>query len=204
MDSLPNEEWRDVVGYADAYQVSNFGRVRSKDRVVISTYYKNRHERGRVLRQSHDKDGYLTFNAKWNGRSQRLKSHREVAKAFIPNQNNLPSIDHVDGRRDNNHIDNLRWCTNRQNQSYQLARQNKSIATTKSYENNDSLRKLRAKTFSKAKSKPIIAYYNDQYIGIFDRQRDAACFCGLSESMVSAIVLGKKEGYKGYTFNRYE
>ena len=202
IDSLPNEEWRDVVGYEEAYQVSSLGRIRSKDRIVVSDYYKNRHERGRVLKQQFDKDGYLVFNAKWRGKNQMLKVHRELAKAFIPNLDNLSSIDHIDGKRDNNSITNLRWCSNRQNNSYDLARQNKSLAVSKSYENNPSLRNTRAILFRKIKSKPIIAFFNGQHCGIFDSQREASVFCGISESIVSSITLGKKESYKGYTFKR--
>ena len=141
IESLPNEEWRDVVGYEEAYQVSNLGRVRSKDRIVTSKRYKNRHETGRVLRQRFDKDGYLTFNAKWNGRSQLLKVHREVAKAFINNPNNLPCIDHINGIRHMNVVSNLRWCTVKQNNGFYLARENKSKVVKQSYVNNDALRR---------------------------------------------------------------
>jgi hypothetical protein len=202
IESLPNEEWRDVVGYEEAYQVSNLGRVRSKDRIVTSKRYKNRHETGRVLRQRFDKDGYLTFNAKWNGRSQLLKVHREVAKAFINNPNNLPCIDHINGIRHMNVVSNLRWCTVKQNNGFYLARENKSKVVKQSYVNNDALRSIRAETFRKTKSKAVDAYYKGALIGSFSSQRDAASFCKVTESCVLSIILGKKDNCNGYSFRR--
>lgn len=202
LESLPNEEWRDVIGYEDAYQVSSLGRVRSKDRVVTSARYKNRREKGRILKQRFDRDGYLTFNPKWNGRSQLLKVHREVAKAFVPNPHNRPQVDHINGIRHCNVVDNLRWCTTKENQTFVLARQNKSQATTMSYQDNDELRKIRANTFRKASSRPVVAYYEGKKVNTFDSQRDAAKHYGISESKVSDIVLGRLDNYNGYTFRR--
>ena len=202
IESLPNEEWRDVVGYEEAYQVSNLGRVRSRDRIVTSKRYKNRHETGRVLRQRFDKDGYLTFNAKWNGRSQLLKVHREVAKAFINNPNNLPCIDHINGIRNMNVVSNLRWCTVKENNGFNLARENKSKVVKQSYVNNDVLRSIRAETFRKTKSKAVDAYYKGVLIGSFSSQREASSFCKVTESCVSSIILGKKDNCNGYSFRR--
>lgn len=201
-ESLPNEEWRDVVGWEEAYQVSNLGRVRSKNRIVTSQRYKNRHQIGKVLKQRFDKDGYLTFNAKWNNKQQLLKVHREVAKAFIPNPNNYPCVDHIGGVRHLNDVCSLRWCTVQQNVTFDLARQNKSKATKKSYVGNDALRKFRSDLFRKIKSKAVNCYYNDEFIGCFDSQTQAATYCKLSASKVSEIVLGKSESYKGYSFKR--
>lgn len=202
LESLPNEEWRDVIGYEDAYQVSSLGRVRSKDRVVTSAWYKNRREKGCILKQRFDRDGYLTFNPKWNGRSQLLKVHREVAKAFVPNPHNRPQVDHINGIRHCNTVENLRWCTTKENQTFDLARQNKSQATTMSYQDNDELRKIRANTFRKASSRPVVAYYEGKKVNTFDSQRDAAKHYGISESKVSDIVLGRLDNYNGYTFRR--
>ena len=60
-----------------------------------------------------------------NGKNKTYFVHRLVAAAFIPNPENLPEIDHIDGNRANNDATNLRWCTRKQNLNYQKAINNK-------------------------------------------------------------------------------
>lgn len=202
MEYLDNEEWRDVVGFEEAYQVSNLGRIRSKDRIVKSARYKNRHERSHILKLRHDKDGYLTFNAKWNGIGKLLKVHREVGKAFVDNPNEYPCIDHIDGKRDNNISTNLRWCTNHQNANFELAKINRSKAITDSYKNNDALRKLRAELFKKICSRKVDVYLNGDYYGTFDSQLCAADSIGIPRGAVTSCIHGRINNYKGFTFKR--
>lgn len=101
------EIWKDVKGYEGLYQVSNFGRVRSLN------YKHTKNVKELAYRINHK--GYIDVHLSKNGKSKHLVVHRLVAKTFIPNPNNLPQINHIDGNKQNNRIDNLEWCNNSEN-----------------------------------------------------------------------------------------
>ena len=90
--------WKDIEGYKGHYQISNYGNVRSlkKDAFLM---------KGAYLK------GYKIISLWKNGTGKMFRVHRLVAAAFIPNPENKPCIDHIDGDRANNHADNLRWVT---------------------------------------------------------------------------------------------
>lgn len=194
------EIWKDVEGFEEAYQVSNLGRVRSKDRVVVTERYKNRHERGKVLKLRKDKDGYCIFNAKWRGLNRLLKVHREVARCFIANPKNYPCIDHINGIRDDNRVENLRWCTVKMNANYELASKNRYKSIKQSYINNPDLRKLRADTFGKSGTKKIEVFKFGESIGIFDSQNAAATYLKINPITLSAYINGRIKNKYGLTF----
>lgn len=101
------EIWKDVKGYEGIYQVSNLGRIKSLSRNTKNQYaYKEK-----IIKQIKDKRGYLIVNIK----KRATKVHRIVAEAFIPNPNNLPQVNHIDGNKLNNNVDNLEWCTQKEN-----------------------------------------------------------------------------------------
>ncbi len=60
--------------------------------------------------------GYLVIDLYINGLRKQYRQHRLIAETFIPNPNNLPQINHIDGDKTNNKVENLEWCTNRVNQ----------------------------------------------------------------------------------------
>lgn len=103
------EEWKDIENYPN-YQVSNLGKVKSKER-----YTKQRNgmnlRKEKTLNPQKDHKGYLyvrLYNEKgW----KYFKVHILVANAFIPNALNEPTIDHIDRNKENNKIDNLRWAS---------------------------------------------------------------------------------------------
>ncbi len=99
------EVWKDIAGYEGLYQVSNFGRVRSLERVV-----------------QHMHSGKLTLPSKLKepkgGKRKQISIHRLVAETFIPNPDGLPCVNHKDENKTNNHVDNLEWCTYKYNTHY--------------------------------------------------------------------------------------
>ena len=113
--SLPGEEWRDVPGYEDVCAASSEGRIISKGRHVRSGYGTTKWKQP-VLQKAHtNKEGYCVVNVCKQGRATPTLVHRLLALAFIPNPENKPQIDHIDGDRCNNQLSNLRWCTGSEN-----------------------------------------------------------------------------------------
>ena len=105
---LANEQWRDVEGYDGMYQVSDLGRVRSL-----------KFGRVKVLRAYKNNNGYLRVNLKRYGSRKNFLVHRLVAQAFIPNDDESKNqINHIDECKQNNRVDNLEWCDNRYNNTY--------------------------------------------------------------------------------------
>ena len=116
--------------------------------------------------------------------------HRLVALAYIPNPERKPYIDHIDGRRDNNHVENLRWVTPQENASTPLARKHISEAQkTRNYPK-ETLERVK-KMVSAANSKPILCI--DRETGeerIFPSEKATAEFMGCRQSYVSRYALG--------------
>lgn len=109
-------EWRPVVGWEDAYEVSADGRVRSIDRFVPHNRVLKQRIAGRELFPTLNSNGYLGVGLR-RGRSFRkyMRVHRMVADAFIPNPLGKPNVNHIDCDPANNRADNLEWCTQAEN-----------------------------------------------------------------------------------------
>lgn len=111
------EIWKSLKGiveYGDYYEVSNLGRVRSIDRRVNSRNGK-RLVKGKILKQQVDKYGYMRVHCYMNNKSKQYQVHRLVALSFISNPDNKPQVNHKDGNKQNNRVDNLEWSTNKEN-----------------------------------------------------------------------------------------
>ena len=134
------EEWRPVVGYEGLYEVSDWGNVRSLDRMVKTKGGSTRLVKGRVLKQYVDRDGYRRVGLHYDDKQCIAGVHRLVAEAFINNPDNLPVIDHIDGDRGNNMVFNLRWFTVSLNNSTEQARHKKKQAALRRTDNRVKIR----------------------------------------------------------------
>lgn len=105
------EIWKDILGYEGIYQVSNLGRIRSVDRVVLYSSGKKVFMRGNNLKLRYNNSGYLYVVLSKNQTKSFFLVHRLVANAFISNISNKSEIDHINAVRDDNRVCNLRWVT---------------------------------------------------------------------------------------------
>lgn len=123
---MPNMDWRWVEDFVGAYQVNAQGDVRSVDRRITlesENRGKNKQEcKGKVLTLAPDRNGYLCVGLYKHTKQKRVKVHRLVAQAFIPNPENLPQVDHKDSDRTNNCVTNLQWVTGQRNMDLMVSR----------------------------------------------------------------------------------
>jgi hypothetical protein len=109
------EVWKDIQDYEGVYQVSNFGNVKSLDRIVNKPNGVSYMRKGKLCKQSKSNLGYMTVGFTVNNVKVNKYVHRLVAESFITNINNYPQVNHIDCNKTNNRMYNLEWCTNSQN-----------------------------------------------------------------------------------------
>lgn len=181
---LSFEEWKDVVGYEGYYQVSNYGRVKSIQRSVWNGkgYFINN---GKILKQAKNKKGYPIVYLSKNAKQKTITVHRLVALAFIPNSFKKPQVNHIDGNKENNYVENLEWCTNQENQEHAV----------KHGLNDHSLYQ------SGKKPKPVyqIDIKTNEVIAMYDSIAKATESIGFkSKSNIGACCRGLKKSVGGY------
>lgn len=97
-------EWKVI---KEPYYISNMGEIKN-----ITT--------GRILKQQTNDRGYKVVRVTINRKKYTFKPHREVAKAFIPNPENKPQVNHINGNKNDNRVANLEWCTNQENADHAI------------------------------------------------------------------------------------
>ena len=111
------EEWKDIEGWEGKYQVSNYGDIKRLERDITDSLGRTKHYTEKIFHPHKANNGYTRVSFG----TERDLTHRVVAKAFLPNPRNLPEVNHKDYNRTNNSVDNLEWCSHKENIDYTLA-----------------------------------------------------------------------------------
>lgn len=112
---MANEIWKDIEGYEGLYQVSTYGNIKSLARPRKNGNGKCYIQKEKLLKQTFTSTGYKKVELYKDGKRKSFKVHRLVAMAFIPNPDNKPEVNHINGNKINNNIDNLEWVTSSEN-----------------------------------------------------------------------------------------
>ena len=107
------EEWKEIADFEGLYLISSFGRVKS----IINN---------KILTPCIVRANGLVVGLMRNGKVEKRQVSRLVAAAFIPNPDNKPCVDHIDGVRFHNFVENLRWCPINENNNFDIAIRNKT------------------------------------------------------------------------------
>lgn len=183
------EVWKDVVGYEGIYQISNYGTLKSLDRLDR----KGRITHGKIISTKKNNRQYIQVHLLKDGKEKMALLHRLVAQAFIPNPNNYAQVNHKDENKDNNNANNLEWCTNIYNRRYGTGYQ-------RSVEKHD------YKKLAKLNSKRVIQLDSEENIlNIFNSIREAQDKTNVHRSNISACCKkGNRIAAGGYKWRYAE
>lgn len=124
------EIWKDIPNYEGLYEASNQGRVRSVEgKTTDSKLHGKRVWKSRILKEKDPQGRDVRVSLYKNKNKKSHLVHRLVAQTFIPNLENKPCINHIDGNPRNNHVSNLEWATYKENQNH--AFENDLVGTNK-------------------------------------------------------------------------
>ena len=177
------EIWKDVVDYEGYYQVSNLGNVRSVDMWFERDVKNMRFRKSQMLSGCVNGNGYILVVLFKHGVGKNFNVHRLVADAFIPNPENLPQINHIDGDKINNFVDNLEWVDQRENQLHAFR-----TGLQTAYRSYD----------CKLSMTVIQMNMNYMYLREYGSTMDAERDTGIANGNISGCCRGEKKSAGGY------
>ena len=189
------EIWKQIDGYDGIYEISSLGRLKVLKREVNHSRNPNfkvvRKEKIASLQK--DKNGYLNIILTKDKKQKKFSVSRLVSKAFIPNPENKPHVNHKKGIKTDNRATELEWCTNLENQHH-------------------SWNKLGRKSSNKGKFgkknhgsiKIVQLTFGGKIIKIWDCINDAERYGGFNHGTISACCRGKFKQHKGFKWKYFK
>lgn len=166
---MPEEIWKPVIGYEGLYEVSNLGRVKSLPRKTVV--------KSHIIKVEISWNGRPRVHLSKNGKAKHETLYRLIAMAFIPNPENKPEVNHIDGNPLNNNVSNLEWATKSEN----CWHRNNVLGVRTG--------------FSKDADKPVICVESGiKYTSIIKAAKDTGAY----RQNIAKCIQGKRETAGGY------
>lgn len=166
------EIWKTIDGFEN-YNISNYGNVKSLERITKNGINSTRITKERLLRNHISKTGYYVISLRNNSKRKTFKIHRLIAIYFIHNEYNKEYVNHINGIKLDNSIDNLEWVTIKENNHH---------AKITGLVNNDGVNNTRAKLTKK----DVIFIRNSNL-----KLKELSLMFGVNQSGISKVKLGK-------------
>ncbi len=183
LEDINGETWSDVLFYEGLYKISSYGRVKS---------LKRKTSQGKLLIESikkpvYDKDGYKFVVLCKNGVVSSKRVHRMVCESFYGINKNKPIVNHINGVKYDNRVDNLEWCTRSENQLH-------------AYRTGLQVSLLKGKTGASSLFSKKVAKMNlsGEIIQIYDGVRDAGRVTGINRCSIGQACKGNYITAGGY------
>lgn len=193
---MEEEIWKPVSNYDGLYEVSNLGRVRSLNRIIVRRNGYRKTLKGTVLKKMLNSNGYECVEL-YNRDFVRKRKlvHCLILGSFDENKEKKPCIDHINGCRTDNRLENLRWCTQKENVNFDIARQRMLLSCS-------SRGKFGKDAYA---SKPVSQYTKDGvFIKTFASASEACRSLGLLSSGISLVCNGFRKTCGGYIWKHEE
>lgn len=173
------EIWREIKNYENRYEVSNTGKIRSLN-------YRNQKGKIKELTPSLSNKGYFMFPLPFKNSQKSVCVHRIVAETFLPLpfdfESNRYTVNHIDGNKQNNNVDNLEWMSYSQNNYH-------------AYEKLGKINGMKGKKYEKCKLSKVVTCYNDDYsfIKTYNSTTEAFEKDGYTSSGISHAIKDNKK-----------
>ena len=184
---IMEEVWKDIPGFEGMYQCSDIGNVKGLDRLVPCGK-KTNSIKGQIIKPKIDRYGYPHLHISKDSKKFFFTVHRLVASTFIENKENKPQVNHINGIKTDNRIENLEWCNNSENilHSFRCLGREKPKGGGVDIDNK--------------MSKPLIQYdLNGNFIKQWNSRRGCSRELGIDYRRLSDFCLGLKKS-KNFIF----
>lgn len=195
LQDLEGEIWKDINDYVGLYQISNMGRIKSLKRYRNSPKNNKKFKisvNERIISPGYSKYGYNRATLSINNIKKTFSPHRLVAEHFIPNPENRPQVNHINGITNDNRQSNLHWCTQSENCIHAYKHLNRK---------NSKGMKGKLGKLNKLSKKVFQFTIDGVLLNIFDGANEAARITGFTCGCISSAALGKHKLRYGYRWS---